>query len=235
MKIIKVKNYKELSKKAAETVVSEVRKNPNLVLGLASGKTTLGLYKQLVKQYRKKQVDFSKVKVFNLDEYYPVKKTDRRGFYYYFFKNFLNKVNIKKENINLLNGETRNPKKECKDFEKKIKKEKIDLQILGLGANGHIAFNEPGSLKNSETRIVALSPETIKEKGVPGKALTQGVSTILKARKLLLLASGKKKAEAIAHLVKDKPNKKWPVSFIKKHKNLVVIIDKEAGKKRTDL
>ncbi len=226
MKILEVKNYRALSEKAAEIVLKEVKKKPGLVLGLASGKTTFGLYKQLVKAYKKKQVDFSKIKVFSLDEFYPIKKSDKKSFHYYFFKNFLDKVNIKKDNIHLLDGEARNPDVECMEYEKKIKSNRIDLQILGVGVNGHIAFNEPGSLRTSKTRLVKLAPETIK-RGVPGKALSQGISTIMQARKLLLLASGKKKAEAISHLKES--SKQWPVSFLEKHKNLTVLIDKRAG------
>jgi glucosamine-6-phosphate deaminase len=226
MKFLIVKDYREMSKRAGEIILEEVKKKPNLVLGLASGKTTLGLYKELVKAY-KKGVDFSKIKVFNLDEYYPIKKSDKRSFYYYFFKNLLKKINIKRENINLLNGETKNPEKECKEFEKKIGEVGMDVQILGVGVNGHIAFNEPGSTRGTKTRLVRLSFETTKGK-VPRKALTQGVSTIMKSRKLLLLASGKSKEEAIEHL-KDKEGQEWPVSFIKKHKDLTVIADKKAG------
>jgi glucosamine-6-phosphate deaminase len=227
MKLIKVKNYKEMSRKAADIILDEIKRKPNLALGLASGKTTLGLYKQLAKAYKKGKVDFSKIKIFTLDEYYPIKKSDKKSFYYYFFKNLLNKINVDKRNVNLLSGEARNAEKECKQYEDKIKKSRIDLQVLGLGVNGHIAFNEPGSLNSSKTRLVNLAPVTIR-RGVPKRALTQGVSTILKARQMVLLASGKKKAEAVAHLLRGKEDKNWPVSFLKKHKNLIVIVDKRA-------
>lgn len=222
MKIIKVKNYKEMSERASELVIKDVKRKPNIVLGLATGKTPLKSYKLLVKAYKNKKIDFSKVKTFNLDEYYPISKKNKKSFYYYMHKNLFDKVNIKKQNINLLNGSAKNCKKECKNYEKKLNKSKIDIQILGVGQNGHIAFNEPGSEKNSKTRLVELTH-------IRGKALTMGVSTILKSKKIILLASGKKKAEAIRRLVKGKEDENWPVSYLKKHKNLTVILDEKAG------
>lgn len=232
MKLLKTKNYKEMSEKAAEVIIKYINKKPNSTIGFATGKTPLKLYKILIKANKKKKIDLSKIKAFALDEYYPIKKSNKKSFYYYMFKNFFNKVNIKKSSINLLNGETKNPKKECEDYEKKIRKNTIDIQILGVGVNRHIGFNEPGSLKESKTRLVELSPETIKNNKIKNikRGLTMGISTIMGARKIILLASGKKKAEAVRCLIKDNPCKDYPVSFLKKHKNLIIIIDKGAGK-----
>lgn len=230
MKLLKVKNYNEMSEKACEIIIKEINKKPNLVIGFATGKTPLGLYKELVKAYKNKKLDFSEIKAFNLDEYYPIKKTNTKSFYYYLHKNLFDKINIKNGNINLLNGEAKNPKKECKNYENKIKKNSIDLQILGVGVNGHIGFNEPGSDFNSKTRLVKLASGTVKGKKIPHSALTIGVSTILSAKKIILLASGKKKAEAIKCLIECKPNSCCPVSFLRKHKDLTVIVDKGAGR-----
>jgi glucosamine-6-phosphate deaminase len=229
MKLIKVKNYRELSRRASEIIIKEVSRKPNLVIGFATGKTPLGLYRKLAKAYKKNKIDFSKIKTFNLDEHYPLKKNDRKSYHNYMFRHLFNKINAKKENINLLNGEAKNFKKECEDYEKKIRKNPIDIQILGIGANGHIGFNEPGSDFNSKTRLVDLSPETIKEKKFLTKALTMGISTIMKSKKIILLASGKKKANAVLGLVKGKIGKNCPASFLRKHKNLIVIIDEKAG------
>lgn len=224
MKLIKVKNYSEMSKVASQIIIGEIKRKPNLVLGFATGKTPLGLYKLLVKSYKNKKIDFSKVISFNLDEYYPIFHKNKKSYFYYMHKNIFDKINIKKENINLLNGENKNWRKECSDYERKIKKAGgVDLQILGVGVNGHIGFNEPGSFKTSKTRLVELTH-------VKGKGLTLGISTILKSKKLILLASGEKKARAIEALIKGKEDKNWPVSFIRKHKNLIVILDKGAGK-----
>ncbi len=220
MDIIRVKNYQELSEKASRIIIDEILEKPNITIGFATGSTPLGLYKELIKAYKKKKINFSKVKTFNLDEYYPIKKTDKKSYHHYMFNNLFNQVNIKKNNINLLNGETKNPEKECKDYEAKIKKNPIDVQILGVGPNGHIAFNEPGSSLNSKTRMVALNQK---------KVLTMGISTIMSAKKLILLVSGKSKSKAIKCLLEGNVNKNCPVSFLRRHKNLTVIIDNKAG------
>lgn len=222
MRLIKVKNYKELSKKASKILIDEILKKPNLTIGFAAGKTPLGMYKNLIKEYKKNKIDFSRIKTFNLDEYYPLKKNDKKSYHYYMFKNLFNKINVKKENINLLDGTARDFRKECRDYENRIKQIPIDIQILGVGINGHIGFNEPGSNFNSKTRLVELTH-------IKGKALTMGISSIIKSKKIILLASGKKKTKAIFGLVKGKMDKNLPVSFLKKNKNLLVIIDEKAG------
>jgi len=143
MRLIKTKNYDELSEKAFQIVAKEILRKPNLIIGFATGASPLGLYRKLAEAYKKGEIDFSKIKGFNLDEYYPIKKKDKKSYSYYIFKNFFDKVNIKKENINLLNGNSKDFKKECRDYENKIRKNPIDIQILGVGINGHIGFNEP--------------------------------------------------------------------------------------------
>jgi glucosamine-6-phosphate deaminase len=224
MKLIKVKNYSQLSKVASQLVIGEIRKKQKLVLGFATGKTPIGFYKNLVNAYKKKKVDFSDVVGFDLDEYYPIFKKNKKSYFYYMHKNLFDKVNIFDENINLLDGGAKNWRKECSHYEKKIKKAGgIDLQILGVGVNGHIGFNEPGSLRESRTRLVELTH-------VKGKGLTLGISTIMKSKKIILLASGEKKARAIERLIKGKEDKAWPVSFLRRHKNLTVIVDRGAGR-----
>ena len=219
MKLIKAKNYNEMSEKASEIVIKNILKKPNLAIAFATGKTPVGLYKNLVKAHKEDKINFSKVKAFNLDEYYPISKKNKESSNYYLHKKLFDKLNIPKKNITLLSSQVKNWQKECSNYEKNIKKSKVDLMILGVGVNGHIAFNEPGSEINSKTRLVEL-----KHKAVRKKALTIGVSTILSAKKVILLASGKKKTKAISYLIKSKPNKKYPVSFLKKHKNFTVII-----------
>jgi glucosamine-6-phosphate deaminase len=219
MKLIKTKNYDQMSKKASEIIIKDVLKKPNLSIAFATGKTPIGLYKNLVKAHKEDKINFSKIKAFNLDEYYPISKKNKESSNYYLHKKLFDKLHIPRKNITLLSSQVKNWKEECMDYEKKLKKSKVDLMILGVGVNGHIAFNEPGSEIDSKTRLVEL-----KHKEVRKKALTIGISTILSAKKIILLASGKKKEKAINYLLKSKPNKKYPVSFLKKHKNLTIII-----------
>ncbi len=231
MIILQTRNYGETSLRVCEILINEINSRNKVTIGFATGETPLGLYKNLIKFYRKKKVSFSNVTSFNLDEYYPISKKDKRSFYYYMHKNLFNHVNIKKSNINLLDGEAEDWKIECLEYEKKIKKNPIDVQILGIGVNGHIAFNEPGTLNNSRTRLVHLSDETRRINKINNVyALSVGISTIMKSKKIILLASGKDKAEAIFHLTNGKISKDWPVSYLRKHKNLIVIIDKDAGR-----
>ena len=138
------------------------------------------------------------------------------------FTNLLNKVNVNKKRIFLINGDTKNSEKECFNYEKRIKENPIDLQLLGIGENGHIGFNEPGSSRNSKTRVVKLTH-------IEGTAITMGIKTIMKAKKIILLASGKKKAKAIYGLVKGKITEEVPASFLREHKDFILIIDRKAG------
>jgi len=222
MKIIEVKNYKELSRIASDIIIEEINKKPNIVIGFASGKTPKNTYKNLVKAYKNKKVDFSKITSFNVDEFYPIKKESKKSYYHYLFTNLLNKVNVNKKKIFLINGDTKNSEKECFNYEKRIKENPIDLQLLGIGENGHIGFNEPGSSRNSKTRVVKLTH-------IEGTAITMGIKTIMKAKKIILLASGKKKAKAIYGLVKGKITEEVPASFLREHKDFILIIDRKAG------
>ncbi len=230
MIIIQTRNYNEMSKYAADIIINEILKKPKIVIGFATGETLLGLYKELIKSHKKNKVDFSNLISFNLDEYYPMKRNDKNSYYYYMQKNLFRHINVKKSNIYYLNGEEKDWRKECKNYENKIKKNPIDVQILGLGANGHIAFNEPGSLNKSITRLVRLNEGTRRTNKINNLyALSMGVSTIMKSKKIVLLASGEEKAEAIFHLINGKVNKNWPVTYLRKHKNLIIILDKHAA------
>jgi glucosamine-6-phosphate deaminase len=238
MIIIKTKDYMQLSKICADVLIEEININPQIVLGLPTGSTPLGMYRNLVLAYKKRKVNFSKVKTYNIDEYYPIKKSDKNSYYHYMHNNFFDNFKINKKNINILDGETEDPKKECRDFERKIRKSGIDIMILGVGVNGHIGFNEPFSSIKSKTRIVKLDKDTVRINSrffkniddIPKHALTIGISTILSSKSIILLASGKNKAKAVSRLVDGPISSKWPVSFLKKHDNLIVICDREAGR-----
>lgn len=221
MIIVKAKNYNDLSKKAANIIFFELKNKKNLKIVLPTGKTPLGMYKIL----RKNKKIFSKTFFFNLDEYYPVKKNDKNSFSFYLYKNFFEKINSK--NVHLINSENKDFKKECKNYEKKLGRP--DLVILGTGINGHIAFNEPHSNIFSKTRLVKISKTTKKiNKTKFNYALTIGISTILKSKKIIILASGKEKSNAIKHLLEKKIDKNWPLTYLLNHKNVILIADKAA-------
>lgn len=228
MKKVEARSYSEVSSEAVRIIIDQISEKPNSVICLPTGKTPLKMYKLLVKAGKRKEVDFSKVTFFNLDEYYPMDAKDKKSFSRYLFKNFFDKINAKKSNIHLLDGVAKDTEKECKNYEAMIKKNPIDLVVLGVGVNGHIAFNEPGSESGSKTRLVKLTPETKKVNGVDKDALTVGIDTIMKAKKIMLLASGKKKVDAVRNLFKGKVTKKCPVSLLRGHEGLIVIVDKGA-------
>lgn len=237
MIITLLKNKKEVVRYVSSIILSEIKKKPNIVLGLAAGRTMIPLYKSLSSLNKKNKISFAKVGTFNLDEYYKVpKKNSLRNF---MDKNLFKKVNLKKENINFLNSSPKNCEKECSNYEKKIKAQKgIDLQILGIGRNGHIGFNEPGSSFNSRTRKVKLSSSTRKAnsspsqlKNFPTHALTIGLHTILNSKRILLLTTGREKENIVVKLLKSRISAKVPASYLRKHKNVELILDKSAARK----
>ncbi len=239
MRIIIKDNYEQISKQAALLVSSMVRLKPDTVLGLPTGGTPKGMYDRLIEMNKNDEIDFSEVKTFNLDEYYRINPDNPQSYHYYMKNNFFNHINIKKENYNIPDGTAEDVKKECLNYEKKIKESGgIDLQILGIGSNGHIGFNEPGKQLNTATHLINLTQKTIEdnsrffesEEEVPTQALTAGMSTILKSRKIILLASGENKAEAIKKTTNNKITTKVPSSLLQTHPDMTLIIDKEAAK-----
>jgi len=238
-KFLVVKSEKDVAKEAAKLLCENIKKKPNLVLGLATGETMKPFYKELVKHYKKHHFDFSKVKTFNLDEYYPINNNSKNSFKHFMEKNLFQYVNIKKKNINFLSGENKNYKKQCAEYENKIKSSGgIDIQILGIGVNGHIGFNEPGSSFKSITRRVKLSDKTRKINSkyfpslnlVPKHALTIGIKTIMSSKKIILLAVGDKKSYAIRKSLSKKISNKFPASILRKHKDVEFIIDYKVAK-----
>ena len=237
MKLIIKKNYEEVSKEAANILINEVNLYPSLTIGFATGSTPLGVYKELIDAYKRKKVDFSKITSFNLDEYYPITKEDSQSYYYFMRTNLFNHINIPKENINMLNGLAKDPEKECEKYEEKLKISRPNVQILGIGSNGHIAFNEPGSSFSSKTRKIILTDKTRKdnsrffdnEDDVPKFALTMGLDTIFKSKKIILLAAGIEKAKAIKKLLEEDINPACPASILRKHKNTTIIVDEAAA------
>ena len=231
MRFIVCEDYDELSKKAAEFVSAQIMLKPNCNLGLATGSTPIGMYKNLVDM----NLDFSEVTTFNLDEYYPILRSNPQSYHYFMTEHLYKWVNLKKDHIFIPNGETKDPAQECIDYEKAIAEHGgLDLQILGIGQNGHIGFNEPSATLNSYTHITDLTQNTIEANSrffnsideVPTKALTMGIATIMRANRILLLASGKEKARVVQALKGIDPE--IPATILAAHNNVTVIADKAA-------
>lgn len=232
-------NYEELSLRSAQIIKNQVDAVPGTVLGLATGSTLIGTYDELVRLHKAGEVDFSKVVSFNLDEYFPIKKSDNQSYYYYMKKHLFNHVNILAENTHIPDSEAADYEAECAAYEEKITAHGgIDLQILGIGNNGHIGFNEPGDAFISQAHYVKLDESTIKansrffdnENDVPKHAITVGMRTIMTAKKILLLASGEKKAEAIFQTIHGAITPRVPASILQLHPNVTIIADKEAAR-----
>lgn len=239
MRIIYVDNYGEMSKKAASMVASQMILKHDSVLGLATGDTPIGMYKELINLYNNKEIDFSDVKSFNLDEYYGLSDDNSESYHYYMMNKLFKYVNIKPENINILSGVTDNIEGECSNYDEKIKKSGgIDIQILGIGVNGHIGFNEPSVNFEAGTHLVKLDKKTIESNSrffksmeeVPKSALSMGIKTIMQSKVIVLLANGEAKAEAIYKTVKGKICPEVPASILQLHNNVNIIVDKAAAK-----
>lgn len=237
MKFIVCENYDEMSLCGAKIIASQLILKPDSILGLATGSTPIGLYDNLVKMYEAGEIDFSAVKSFNLDEYYPIKRTNDQSYFYFMNENLFSRVNIDLNNTKLPNGETDNPEEECKNYDKMIDESAgVDIQILGIGQNGHIGFNEPDSCLIAGTHVTGLTENTIEansrffasKEDVPTKALTMGIATILKSKKIILLASGKAKHDVLVQLLNDEITTNNPATMLKVHPDVVVICDKEA-------
>ena len=200
MEIVICKTKEEASRKAAEMITAAVKKNPKIVLGLATGSTPVPMYKEMIKAVKAKKVSYKQVRTWNLDEYWGLPGTHDQSYRYFMDKNLFDSIDIKKSNTHVLNGLAKDWRKECAAYEAQIKKAGgIDIQVLGIGSDGHIAFNEPGSSLASRTRMVSLTPQTIKDNArffkkaadVPQHALSMGVGSIMEAKKIVLLAFGK--------------------------------------------
>jgi len=238
MEVIIKENYDEMSRAAARLVARVMNAKPNAVLGLVTGGTPRGMYKELIRMHRDEGLDFSQVVTFNLDEYVGLGKTHPQSYHYFMHEHFFKFVNIAPHNIYLPSGTTDNYVAFCHWYEERIKLSGgIDLQVLGIGVDGHIAFNEPGSSLGSRTRIKTLSRQTIDENAVqfdgrdqvPPYAITMGVGTILEARKLILLANGKSKAVAVAAAVEGPVTSMCTASALQLHRDVNVLLDWEAA------
>ncbi|WP_026574372.1 glucosamine-6-phosphate deaminase [Bacillus sp. UNC438CL73TsuS30] len=237
MKIIEVKDYQQMSETAAEYIMKKVLDNPSITLGLATGGTPTGTYQNLIRDHQKNGTSYQHVTTFNLDEYIGLAGTDKNSYRYYMDENLFNHIDIKKANTFVPKGNGRNIEEECNRYEDLLAGHGgIDLQVLGIGSNGHIGFNEPGTSFQSKTHIVNLAPSTIEANArffnrpeeVPTQAITMGISTIMKSREILLLVSGESKRDAMYQLLHSELNENFPASVLKNHLCVTIIADEAA-------
>lgn len=238
MRVIVVDNYEEMSKKAAVMVASQIHLDPKSILGLATGSTPIGMYKALIDMYKNDELDFSEVTSFNLDEYYGLEPSNNQSYAYFMNENLFKYINIDRSKVYIPNGLAKDVEKECHEYDFLIDSMGgIDIQILGIGSNGHIGFNEPDINFEARTHLVELDEQTIKDnarffdsiEAVPTKAISMGIKTIMQSKKIVLLASGANKAEAIRKTIEGKITSDLPASILQIHKDVVFILDKEAA------
>lgn len=239
MKIIITKDYEELSAKAAEILLGAVKQNPQAVLGLATGTTPLGLYAKMIADHRENGTDYSQIRTVNLDEYKGLPKTHGQSYAYFMRKNLFEGLGITPGQTNIEDGTAEDDKAECARYDALLEALPRDIQLLGLGSNGHIAFNEPGTPFGGGTHVVALAESTVRDNArlfkdiseVPRKAFTMGIRQIMQAKKVLILASGANKAEAVYKMVKGDVTEKVPASVLQLHPDCTLIADEAAGGK----
>ena len=238
MEVIVKKNYEEMSKVAATLFAAEIMENPKTILGMATGSTPVGLYKELVKMYEAGDLDFSQVTTFNLDEYIGLAPEHDQSYHYFMHDHFFDHVNIDPSRINLPNGMEPDEKKECARYDAVLRSVgDVDIQLLGIGRNGHIGFNEPDDHFTCGCHVVNLTESTIQanrrffdsEASVPRQAVSLGVGSILASRCILLLATGEDKAQAIHDTVCGDITSRTPASILKTHPNVILLLDRAAA------
>lgn len=237
MKIYKAKDYKDMSRKAANIISAQMIMKPNCVLGLATGSTPIGTYDQLVEWYNKGDLDFSEVTTVNLDEYKGLPRTNDQSYYYFMHQHLFDRVNIDPERTNVPNGMEPDAEKECGRYEELIRSlGGVDLQLLGLGHNGHIGFNEPGEAFEKETHCVDLTESTIEANkrffasadDVPKQAYTMGIKTIMQAKKILIVVNGENKADIVERAFFGPITPEVPASILQLHNDVTLVGDEAA-------
>ena len=237
MKIYKAKDHKDMSRKAANIISAQVIMKPNCVLGLATGSTPIGTYDQLVEWYNKGDLDFSEVTTVNLDEYKGLPRTNDQSYYYFMHQHLFDRVNIDPERTNVPNGMEPDAEKECGRYEELIRSlGGVDLQLLGLGHNGHIGLNEPGEAFEKETHCVDLTESTIEANkrffasadDVPKQAYTMGIKTIMQAKKILIVVNGENKADIVERAFFGPVTPEVPASILQLHNDVTLVGDEAA-------
>lgn len=237
MKVIIAKDYEEMSAKAFEVMAEVVKNKPDAILGLATGSTPIGLYKNMIKDHEENGTSYKNIRTVNLDEYAGLDVSSDQSYIYFMRHNLFDYVDIDKENTNIENGKAEDRQGECDRYNKLLETMQQDIQVLGIGSNGHIAFNEPGTPFGSVTHIVDLTENTIKDNArffksideVPRQAFTMGLKNIMNAKKILILANGQNKAKAVYGLVKGEVSEDVPASILQLHNDCVLVCDEAAA------
>jgi len=238
MEVIIEKGPEDVGRRTANMMADAILRNPSIVLGLPTGNSPLVVYKELIRKHKEGGLDFSKVISFNLDEYLGLPPTHPQSYHYFMASNLFDHINVDRSNVHVPSGLSIDPEGFCKSYEEDIKRHGgIALQLLGIGRDGHIAFNEPGSSLGSRTRVKTLTKETIDDNArffknadeVPRFAITMGVGAIMEAKKILLIATGKSKAQAIADAVEGPITQMNTASILQLHPDTVFILDEEAA------
>lgn len=237
MKVIITENYEEMSKKTAEILIDVVKNNPSAVLGLATGSSPIGTYQNMIKDHKENGTSYKNVKTVNLDEYVGLTADHDQSYAYFMRDNLFNHVDIDLKNTNVPCGVAKDLEKECERYNALLEECKQDVQLLGIGSNGHIGFNEPGTPIDSVTHLVDLTENTIKDNSrlfasideVPRQALSMGIKNIMNAKSVVLVASGKNKAKAVYGMVKGAVTPELPASILQLHPNVVLVCDKDAA------
>ncbi len=237
IRIYKAKDYEDMSRKAANIISAQVIMKPDCVLGLATGSTPIGLYKELVEGYEKGDLDFSEVKTVNLDEYKGLNRENDQSYYYFMHDNLFDHINIPEENTHLPNGMEPDSEKECARYTKLIQSMGgVDLQLLGIGHNGHIGFNEPSESFDKDVHCVNLTQSTIEANkrffasadDVPKQAYTMGIKTIMQAKKILIVANGEGKADIVRDAFFGPITPQVPASVLQLHNDVTLVADEAA-------
>lgn len=237
MKIVVTKDYEELSAKAFEVMKEVVQNNPCAVLGLATGTTPLGLYRKMIEDHKTHGTSYARIRTVNLDEYKGLPKNHLQSYAYFMRENLFKYLDIEESNTYIEDGTAQDGEAECARYDRLLSEMRQDIQLLGLGSNGHIAFNEPNTPFGSETHVVDLTENTIKDNArlfadiseVPKKAFTMGIKQIMQAKQILVLASGKNKADAVHKTVHGEVTEEVPASVLQLHPNCILIADREAA------
>ena len=239
MRVIVQRDAEAVSRRAAAFVAALVRRKPTCVLGLATGSSPMGMYRELIRLHREEDLDFSRVVTFNLDEYVGLSATHPQSYRHFMQTEFFDHINVDVRNTHVPDGRALDFEAYCETYENQIRQEGgIDLQVLGIGTDGHIAFNEPGSSLGSRTRLKTLTEETVRDNArffgteteVPRLAITMGVGTILESRRCLLLASGEHKARAIRETIEGPVTAQVTASALQLHREVIAVIDDEAAR-----